>query len=70
MMYGIVKLDGESKMSGMLPTRKSREEVEQANRELIKQHQQYVSTWAKDRQSENEIEFTEPAGRVHLNVLK
>lgn len=55
-------------MSGMLPTRKSREEVEQANLELIKQHQQYVSTWAKDRQSEKEMEAAQATEGVRSKM--
>jgi hypothetical protein len=51
-------------MSGMLPSRKSKEEVERANLELIKQHQQYVNTWVKDRQPKNDVKVTVATERM------
>jgi hypothetical protein len=41
-------------MAGLLPERRSRNELERANNELIKRHQNHLQTWLLDKAANTE----------------
>jgi hypothetical protein len=41
-------------MSGLIPNRKTKEQLESANRGLVNRHKDYVDAWIKERRSEPE----------------
>ena len=51
-------------MSGLVPNRKTREQLEAANREFVNRHRTYVETWIRDRQSVSEDDLNSAKCRV------
>ena len=46
-------------MSGLIPNRKTREQLEAANREFVNRHRTYVEAWIRDRQSVSEDDLND-----------
>lgn len=49
----------EASMAGLVPERRTRRELEQANAELIEKHKQHLQSWVRDKSSPTVVPATQ-----------
>jgi hypothetical protein len=68
LLFIIVSYRQEATMAGLLPERRSRNELERANDELIKRHQNHLQSWISEKAANSGTKSMRSSAQQHSEM--